>query len=77
MSTDALMWMIVLFGGCFVLIGLAKILLTSGLYVDAFMSTLRTAPWFDNIVLKAYFIIPVAAYCYFWYTAAMSLARSL
>lgn len=77
MNLDVLMWLIVLFGGLFVLVGLASLLFKLGNKLDKFLSRMPTAPWADNILLKSFFFIPVALYCYFWYNAAMSLASQI
>lgn len=77
MNLDVIMWLIVLFGGMFMLVGLSRFLFHVVLRVDAGLSTMPTPPWLDNILIKACFFVPITLYCYFWYTAAMSLASQL
>lgn len=77
MNLDVIMWLIVLFGGLFLLVGITRSLFMFSLYVDAYMSTLKTALWVDNLVIKTCLFVPITVYCYFWYNAAMSLAEQL
>ena len=77
MNLDAIMWLIVLFGGCFVLIGIPRSLFLFGLKVDSYLRNKSTPIWLDNILIKTCFFVPITVYCYFWYNAAMSLAEQL